>query len=71
MNWILIQLDDVTYKALNQVAPTANRRAEFIRQALKDLIRPLEMARMQQAYLSQPDSPEEANDWTIREEFKA
>ena len=57
MHSILIQLDGATYKALNQVAPSAKRgRTEFIRQAVKEAIRRHEDARIREAYRKQPDS---------------
>lgn len=72
MRSILIQLDDVTYKALNQVAPAAKRRrTEFIRQAVKDAIRRQEYTRIREAYRKQPDSAADADDWSSREEFDA
>jgi predicted transcriptional regulator len=69
---ILISLDEETYRALNQIAPAAKRRrTEFIRQAVKDAIRKQEYARMREAYLKQPDSGAEADDWANCEEFQA
>lgn len=68
---ILIQLDDATFRALNHVAPAAKRRrTEFIRQAVKEAIRTQEFARMKEAYLKQPDSVADADDWSNCEEFK-
>jgi predicted transcriptional regulator len=68
---ILIQVDEPTLRALNQIAPTAKRkRAEFIRQALKEAIRRQEYARVREAYRKQPDSASEADDWSGCEEFK-
>ena len=72
MRSILIQLDDTTYKALNQVAPAAKRRrTEFIRQAVKDAIRRQEYARIREAYRKQPDLAAESDDWSSCEEFEA
>ena len=69
---ILIQIDDATYKALDQVAPAAKRqRAEFIRQAIKEAIRKREYARIRDAYRKQPDSATEADDWSNCEDFEA
>jgi metal-responsive CopG/Arc/MetJ family transcriptional regulator len=69
---ILIQLDEVTYQALNRVAPAAKRqRTEFIRRAVREAVRKLEFARMRAAYLAQPDSASEADDWSNCEDFKA
>ena len=67
---ILIQLDDATYRALNEVAPSAKRqRTDFIRRAVKDAIRKHEYARIREAYLKTPDSASEADDWSSCEEF--
>ncbi len=67
---ILIQLDAATYDALNRIAPAAKRkRAEFIRGALKAAIRKSENEQIRQAYLKQPDSAAEADDWSNAEEF--
>jgi predicted transcriptional regulator len=67
---ILIQVDEATLRALNQVAPTAKRkRAEFIRKALKEAIRRQEFERAREAYRKQPDSASDAVDWSSWEEF--
>jgi len=69
---VLIQLDEVTYRALNRVAPAAQRqRAEFVRRALRKAIREAEEARTRLAYLRQPDSEAEADDWSSAEEWKS
>lgn len=69
---ILIQLDEPTFKALNRIAPAAQRkRAEFIRAAVKAAIRQREYARMREAYRKQPDSASEADDWSNSEAFEA
>ena len=69
---ILIQLDEPLLKSLNRVAPAARRqRAEFIRQAVKEAIRKREYEAIRQAYLRQPDSPGEADDWSNAEEWRA
>jgi predicted transcriptional regulator len=69
---ILIQLDDATYKALNQVAPAAKRRrTEFLRQAVKEAIRRQEYARIREAYRKQPDSAADGDDWSSCQEFEA
>ena len=61
---ILVQLDDATSKALNQVAPAAKRkRTEFIRQAVREATRKAEFSRIREAYIRQPDSAAEADDW--------
>jgi predicted transcriptional regulator len=69
---ILITLDNETFRALNQVAPAAKRkRTDFIRQAIKEAIRKQEYARIREAYLKQPDSGAEADNWSNCEEFEA
>jgi predicted transcriptional regulator len=69
---ILIQLDDTTYKALNQIAPAAKRkRTEFIRQAVKEAIRKQEYERIREAYRKQPDSAADSDDWSNCEKFEA
>jgi predicted transcriptional regulator len=68
---ILVQLDDATYRALNQIAPAAKRkRTEFIRTAVKDAIRKREYADMRAAYGKQPDSVSEADSWSNCEKFE-
>ena len=68
---ILVQLDDATYKALNQMAPAAKRkRTEFIRAALKEAIRKREYAGMREAYRQQPDSGSESDSWSNCEKFE-
>ncbi|MGB7758794.1 MAG: hypothetical protein WBL61_03140 [Bryobacteraceae bacterium] len=69
---VLIHLDNATCKALERIAPPRKRkRAEFIREAVKEAIRNHEFARMREAYRLQPDSAEEADDWSSAEEFEA
>ncbi|HTR39499.1 MAG TPA: hypothetical protein VMH80_26685 [Bryobacteraceae bacterium] len=71
MKSLLVQLDDPTYRALNRVAPAAKRRrAEFVRGAIRKAIREAEEERTRQAYLQQPDSEAEADDWSSAEEWK-
>lgn len=56
-----IQLDEATYRALNRVAPAAQRqRAELGRRAIREV----EEERTRLAYLRQPDDSEaEIEDW--------
>lgn len=55
-----IQLDEATYRALNRVAPAAQRqRAELGRRAIREA----EQERTRLAYLRQPDSEAEIEDW--------
>jgi len=68
---ILIQLDDATLKSLNRIAPAAKRRrAEFIRQAVKEAIRKKEYEQIREAYLRRPDSAADADDWSNADEWK-
>jgi metal-responsive CopG/Arc/MetJ family transcriptional regulator len=68
----LFQLDESLLKSLNKVAPVAKRqRAEFIRQAVKEAIRKREYAAIREAYLRQPDSADDADDWSNAEEWKS
>jgi metal-responsive CopG/Arc/MetJ family transcriptional regulator len=68
---ILIQIDDPLLRSLNRVAPAAKRqRAEFIRQAVREAIRKREYEQIRDAYRLQPDSGEEADDWSNAEEWK-
>jgi hypothetical protein len=58
-------------KSLNKIAPVAKRqRGEFIRQTAKDAIRKLEYEQIREAYLRQPDSAADADDWSSAEEWK-
>jgi predicted transcriptional regulator len=68
---ILVELDDATFKRLNEIAPSAKRqRSEFVRSAVKDAIRRREFAQMRAAYLKTPDTETAADDWSGCEEFK-
>lgn len=68
---ILIQFDEPLLQSLNNVAPAAKRqRAEFIRQAVRDAIRKREYEQIREAYRLQPDSAEDADDWSNAEEWK-
>ncbi len=71
MKSLLVQIDEPTFRALNRVAPAAKRqRAEFVRAAIRKAIRESEEERMRKAYLAQPDSETEADDWSNAEEWK-
>jgi len=72
MKSILIEVDEATYNALNQIAPAAKRlRAQFIRDALRKAIRHAEYELIRKAYLAQPDSESEADDWSTAEEYRS
>jgi len=72
MESLLIQLDETTLRALNRVAPTAQRkRADFIRAAIRKAIYEAEEERTRLAYLKQPDSETAADDWRDAEEWKS
>jgi len=71
MKSLIVQLDEPTLRALNRVAPAAKRmRAEFVRTAIRTAIRATEEERTRRAYLAQPDSEAEADDWSSAEEWK-
>lgn len=71
MKSLLVQLDDPTLRALNRLAPVAKRqRAEFVRTAIRKAIREAEEERTRLAYLSQPDSDSEADDWSNAEPWQ-
>lgn len=71
MKSLLVQIDEPTLRALNRVAPAAKRqRAEFVRAAIRKAIRESEEERMRKAYLAQPDSEAEADDWSNAEKWK-
>ncbi|MBV8847752.1 MAG: hypothetical protein JO307_33475 [Bryobacterales bacterium] len=71
MESLLIQLDEATLRALNRVAPTAQRkRADFIRAAIRKAIHEAEEERTRLAYLKQPDTETVADDWRDAEEWK-
>ena len=70
MKSVLIDLDESTYAALNHIAPDKRIRAQFIREAIGKAIREVEYERIRQAYLAQPDSEAEADDWSTAEDFK-
>jgi len=68
---ILIQLDEATFRALNEVAPAAEReRTRFLLQANKEAIRRVEFARIREGYLQQPDCAADADDWSAFEDFR-
>jgi len=71
MSQILIHFDEATLKAIDRIAPAAKRkRADFIRQAVKDAIFRQETERMREAYRLQPDSVEGSETWELPEEWK-
>ncbi len=51
-------------------SPAKRDRAEFVRQAVKDAVREREYEQIREAYLRQPDSAAEADDWSSAEEWK-
>jgi hypothetical protein len=71
MHSVLVQFDDATFQKMNQAVPPSKRkRAEFIREAVKEALHKKEFANMRQAYLKQPDSATDGDDWANCEEFK-
>jgi predicted transcriptional regulator len=66
MPQVFIQFDEATLKVIDRIAPAARRkRADFIRQAVKDAIFRQETDRMREAYRIQPDSVEGAEVWEL------
>ena len=67
---ILVHLDDVTYKRLDEiVSSTKRQRAEFLRSAVKEAILKHEYARIREGYTKKPDSGADADHWSTCEEF--
>jgi metal-responsive CopG/Arc/MetJ family transcriptional regulator len=72
MESLLIQIDAATLRALNRIAPTAQRkRAEFVRAAIRKAIFEAEERRTRLAYRKQPDIETAADDWRDAEEWQA
>ena len=64
MKSLLVQLDDPTYRALERVAPSAERkRSDFIRRAIRQAIMDAEEERTRQAYSRQPQEAQGEDDW--------
>jgi predicted transcriptional regulator len=64
MKSLLVQLDDPTYRALEKVAPAAERkRSDFIRRAIRQAILNAEEEHTRQAYVRQPDIFTGEDDW--------
>jgi predicted transcriptional regulator len=71
MTSVLIDLDESTYASLNHIAPAKRLRTQFIRDAIRKAVREVEYERIRQAYLAQPDSESEADDWSTVEQYKS
>ena len=70
MPQVLVQFESSTLDAIDRISPAAKRkRADFIRQAVKDAIFEYEEKRMRDAYLLQPDSEDDAGVWELPEEW--
>ncbi len=70
MKSVLIQLDERTVASLDRLAaPGKRKRSEFIRNAIRKAVRQAEFRAMREAYLKQPDSLEDIDDWSIFEEY--
>lgn len=70
MKSLLVQLDEQTLDALNQIAsPGKRQRSEFIRQAIRRAVREAEYKAIRDAYRKQPDSASDADDWSTAEEY--
>jgi metal-responsive CopG/Arc/MetJ family transcriptional regulator len=71
MSRVLIHFDEETLKAIDRIAPAAKRkRADFVRQAIKDAIFRYETDRIQEAYRLRPDSPKGADIWELPETWE-
>jgi metal-responsive CopG/Arc/MetJ family transcriptional regulator len=70
MPFVRVRLTDGICRALDSLVG-AGGRAEFIRTAIQKAIREAEYAHVRAAYIAQPDSESEADDWSNCEEFKA
>ena len=71
MSQVLIHFDEATLKAIDRIAPAAKRkRADFIRQAVKDAIFQRETERMREAYRLQPHSIDGSEAWEFPDEWK-
>jgi len=69
---IRIQLDDLTFEALNCVADAGRRqRAEFVRRAIVNAIRRQEFGQMRKAYKAKPEAVPYFDSWTNWEEYQA
>jgi metal-responsive CopG/Arc/MetJ family transcriptional regulator len=67
---VLIQFEQATLKAIDRIAPAKKRkRADFIRNAVKDAIFRHDQERMQEAYRLRPDSGQDAGSWDLPEEW--
>jgi metal-responsive CopG/Arc/MetJ family transcriptional regulator len=65
MKSLLVQLDEPTFRALNRIAPAAQRqRAEFVRAAIRKAIRETEETRTRQGYLEKPEVESAGDDWS-------
>lgn len=68
MPQVLVQFEQATLEAIDRIAPAAKRRrAEFIRNAVKDAIFRHEQAKMRRAYQVQPDTAEGSDTWDLPE----
>ncbi len=66
---IWIRLDEATFKRLKRVLPAANR-TEFVTRAIREAVCRAEFAYIRTAYLKQPDSAADADDWSTAERFE-
>jgi metal-responsive CopG/Arc/MetJ family transcriptional regulator len=67
----LIQLDERTLDTANRVArPGKRQRSEFVRQAIRQAVRKAEYKAIREAYRKQPDSAQDADDWSTPSEFR-
>jgi hypothetical protein len=68
---VLIHFEEATLAAIDHIAPAAKRkRADFIRNAVKEAIFRHQQERMREAYGLQPDSAQDVGSWDLPEEWK-
>ena len=68
---LLVHFGETTLKAIDRIAPAAKqKRADFIRQAVKDAVFRNETDRMREGYRLQRDSVEGSDAWELPEEWK-
>lgn len=71
MESISIRIDAATLRALNRIAPTAQRtRAKFVRAAICKAIMQAGEERTRLAYLEHPDTETADDGWRDAEEWK-
>ncbi len=71
MSQVLVHFGEATLKAIDRISPAARgKRADFLRQAVKDEIFRIETERMREAYRLEPVSAEDTSTWDLPKEWK-